>query len=202
MVWHDRDQPEVQSDVADITKAPEMLGSLYSAGHSATLRYDSGTGIVRGSLGHAPHDARHPLRIRSTSPPHPSPSSSATCIRRSRRPSRDRAALSETPPRRINVGGVALLKKHHDRVLALSDLADHHNAGFVLKRERRAMGTWGRGPGAAFRRWLALQAFEMTARYDEAISGYFCWQYADATDVGKHHGPPQRLALRYGANPH
>jgi AICARFT/IMPCHase bienzyme len=42
----------------------------------------------------------------------------------------------------------------------------------------------------------------MTAKYDAAISGYFREQYADAAGGDKLYGPPQRLALRYGANPH
>jgi phosphoribosylaminoimidazolecarboxamide formyltransferase/IMP cyclohydrolase len=77
----------------------------------------------------------------------------------------------------------------------LSDPADY--ADFVK--------AWTEGSGDvgnAFRCRLALKAFEMTARYDEAISGYFREQYADAADGEKRAGPPQRLALRYGANPH
>ena len=50
---------------------------------------------------------------------------------------------------------------------------------------------------------LALKAFEMTAQYDEAISGYFRGQYASAElPTKKLAGPVQRIALRYGANPH
>ena len=56
--------------------------------------------------------------------------------------------------------------------------------------------------GHAIRSKLALKAFEMTAKYDEAISGYFREQYADAAGGERLAGPAQRLALRYGANPH
>jgi phosphoribosylaminoimidazolecarboxamide formyltransferase/IMP cyclohydrolase len=42
----------------------------------------------------------------------------------------------------------------------------------------------------------------MTAKYDAAISGYFREQYADAAGGDKFAGSAQRLALRYGANPH
>jgi phosphoribosylaminoimidazolecarboxamide formyltransferase / IMP cyclohydrolase len=53
------------------------------------------------------------------------------------------------------------------------------------------------------RSMLALKAFEMTATYDEAISGYFREQYASAElPAEKLAGPVQRMALRYGANPH
>lgn len=50
----------------------------------------------------------------------------------------------------------------------------------------------------ALRNRLALKAFEMTAKYDEAISGYFREQYASSAETP----PLQRLLLRYGANPH
>ena len=50
---------------------------------------------------------------------------------------------------------------------------------------------------------LALKAFEMTAQYDEAISGYFREQYTSAElPTKKLAGPVQRIALRYGVNPH
>ncbi len=43
----------------------------------------------------------------------------------------------------------------------------------------------------------------MTAAYDDAISGYFREQYASAELSGeKLAAPVQRMALRYGANPH
>jgi len=50
---------------------------------------------------------------------------------------------------------------------------------------------------------LALKAFEQTAKYDEAISGYFREQYA-STDLSleKQVASVQRMPLRYGANPH
>jgi phosphoribosylaminoimidazolecarboxamide formyltransferase/IMP cyclohydrolase len=80
-------------------------------------------------------------------------------------------------------------------VSVLSDPADY--ADFVK--------AWTEGNGdvgPALRSRLALKAFEMTAKYDAAISGYFREQYADAAGGERHAGPPQRLALRYGANPH
>lgn len=57
--------------------------------------------------------------------------------------------------------------------------------------------------GTAFRSKLALKAFEMTAKYDDAISGYFREQYASAElPADKLAGSVQRMSLRYGANPH
>jgi phosphoribosylaminoimidazolecarboxamide formyltransferase/IMP cyclohydrolase len=77
----------------------------------------------------------------------------------------------------------------------LSDPADY--ADFVK--------AWAEGAGevgAARRSRLALKAFEMTAQYDAAISAYFREQYADAAGGERLAGPAQRIALRYGANPH
>ncbi|KAG6820206.1 Bifunctional purine biosynthesis protein ade10, partial [Arthromyces matolae] len=64
--------------------------------------------------------------------------------------------------------------------------------------------TQGQGDvGQAFRSKLALKAFEQTAKYDDAISGYFREQYASAElPADKLAAPVQRIALRYGANPH
>jgi phosphoribosylaminoimidazolecarboxamide formyltransferase/IMP cyclohydrolase len=86
--------------------------------------------------------------------------------------------------------------KNHERVSVLSDPKDYETF----------LGAWkdGKGDvGQGLRASLALKAFEMTARYDEAISGYFREQYASAElPAEKLAGPVQRIALRYGANPH
>lgn len=99
----------------------------------------------------------------------------------------------------IDIGGVTLLRaaaKNHARVSVLSDPSDY--ATFLKAW------TDGQGDvGQTLRSTLALKAFEMTARYDDAISGYFREQYASA-DLAKENlaGPVQRMSLRYGANPH
>ena len=99
----------------------------------------------------------------------------------------------------IDIGGVTLLRaaaKNHERVSVLSDPADY----------TEFLQSWQSGDGdvgQAIRSKLALKAFEMTSRYDEAISGYFREQYASAELAReKLAGPVQRIALRYGANPH
>ncbi|KAK7466424.1 bifunctional phosphoribosylaminoimidazolecarboxamide formyltransferase/IMP cyclohydrolase [Stygiomarasmius scandens] len=53
----------------------------------------------------------------------------------------------------------------------------------------------------AFRSNLALKSFEMTAKYDEVISGYFREQYAYG-DLPKEKlaGTVQRIPFRYDAN--
>jgi len=94
----------------------------------------------------------------------------------------------------IDIGGVTLLRaaaKNHARVSILSDPADYSE--FVA--------AWP-NVGEGLRARLALKAFESTAKYDAAISGYFREQYATAGEAAPLSGLVQRLPLRYGCNPH
>lgn len=96
----------------------------------------------------------------------------------------------------IDIGGVTLLRaaaKNHERVSILSHPSDYAN---FLKAWKDGQGD----VGQALRSKLALKAFEMTAEYDEAISGYFREQYATGETAVA--GEVQRMPLRYGANPH
>jgi len=98
----------------------------------------------------------------------------------------------------IDIGGVTLLRaaaKNHDRVSVLCSPADY--AAFLAAWRQ---GTGDVGP--AMRSALALKAFEVTAAYDGAISGYFRQQFASAHLGERAPGPVQCLPLRYGANPH
>lgn len=88
----------------------------------------------------------------------------------------------------IDIGGVTLIRaaaKNHTRVTILSDPADYAeflqelDAGEVTEKSRKL---------------YALKAFEHTADYDTAISGFFRKKYAG--------DGVQHLSLRYGANPH
>ncbi|EAS28367.3 bifunctional purine biosynthesis protein ADE17 [Coccidioides immitis RS] len=88
----------------------------------------------------------------------------------------------------IDIGGVTLLRaaaKNHARVTVLSDPNDYPEFLGELKKGEISEKN---------RRLYALKAFEHTADYDEAISGFFRKQYAGEG--------VQHLALRYGANPH
>lgn len=181
-----RDAGLTVEDVADITKAPEMLG-----GRVKTLHPVVHGGILARDI---PSDQQD-LAAQSIAPIsivvcnlYPFTSTIA-------RPGCTLADAVEE----IDIGGVTLLRaaaKNHERVSVLSDPTDY--ADFVK--------TWKEGNGdvgVALRSRLALKAFEMTAKYDVAISGYFREQYADAAGGEKFAGgPAQRLALRYGANPH
>lgn len=88
----------------------------------------------------------------------------------------------------IDIGGVTLLRaaaKNHGRVTILSDPKDYPEflkeleAGEVTEDSRKL---------------YALKAFEHTADYDTAISGFFRKQYAG--------NGLQHISLRYGTNPH
>lgn len=88
----------------------------------------------------------------------------------------------------IDIGGVTLLRaaaKNHSRVTILSDPDDYPEflkelgSGDVSDKSKKV---------------YALKAFEQTADYDNAISGFFRKKYAGDGS--------QYQQLRYGANPH
>jgi phosphoribosylaminoimidazolecarboxamide formyltransferase/IMP cyclohydrolase len=101
----------------------------------------------------------------------------------------------------IDIGGVTLLRaaaKNHGRTSIVCSPSDYDAVIDELKAKGEV--------SDATRKGLALKAFEQTASYDGAISDYFRKQYASldtneqdkaAAGVGY-----QRMALRYGANPH
>ncbi|KIY64009.1 AICARFT/IMPCHase bienzyme [Cylindrobasidium torrendii FP15055 ss-10] len=167
-------------DVADITKAPEMLGGRVKTLHPAVHG-----GILARSI---PSDQKD-LEAQGIAPisivvcnlyPFTETISKPDCTLAN--------AVEE-----VDIGGVTLLRaaaKNHERVSILSDPSDYTT---FLKAWKDGNGDVGQN----LRNSLALKAFTMTAKYDAAISGYFREQYAsgDATEV-------QRLALRYGCNPH
>jgi len=99
----------------------------------------------------------------------------------------------------VDIGGVTLLRaaaKNHARVSILSDPKDYQE---FLDEWKKTQGNIDQKT----RNKLAVKAFEQTAKYDEAISGYFREQYVSADlPEDKLSGPVQRIPLRYGANPH
>ncbi|KAF7297825.1 Bifunctional purine biosynthesis protein ade10 [Mycena kentingensis (nom. inval.)] len=168
-------------DVSDITKAPEMLGGRVKTLHPAVHG-----GILARSI---PSDEAD-LAAQGIAPisivvcnlyPFSSTIAQPNCTLAD--------AVEE-----VDIGGVTLLRaaaKNHARVSVISDPSDY--AQFLA--------AWKSGSGdvgQALRNKLALKAFEMTAQYDDAISGYFREQYASAGNADS----VQRIALRYGANPH
>ncbi|KAJ5105501.1 hypothetical protein NUU61_002848 [Penicillium alfredii] len=88
----------------------------------------------------------------------------------------------------IDIGGVTLLRaaaKNHKRVTILSDPLDYPE--FLKELEAGEI-------TEPSRKQYALKAFEQTADYDSAISGFFRKEYAG--------NGVQQLSLRYGTNPH
>jgi phosphoribosylaminoimidazolecarboxamide formyltransferase/IMP cyclohydrolase len=88
----------------------------------------------------------------------------------------------------VDIGGVTLLRaaaKNHKRVTILSDPTDYPE--FLKELEAGEITD-------ASRKQYALKAFEQTADYDSAISGFFRKEYAG--------NGLKQLSLRYGTNPH
>ncbi|KAF8579911.1 bifunctional purine biosynthesis protein ade10 [Ramaria rubella] len=172
-------------DVANITRAPEMLGGRVKTLHPAVHG-----GILARNI---PSDQQD-LKTNGISP-----ISIVVCNLYPFEDtiSKPTSTLSDAVEE-IDIGGVTLLRaaaKNHERVSVLSDPADYANFLSVLNN--------GNGDvGANLRKSLALKAFEATASYDEAISGYFRQQYASANLGDQLAGPVQCIPLRYGANPH
>ncbi|KAI6124854.1 bifunctional purine biosynthesis protein ade10 [Pisolithus croceorrhizus] len=168
-------------DVSDITKAPEMLGGRVKTLHPA---------VHGGILARSTPSDEQDLEKQGIDKisivvcnlyPFTSTISKPGCTLAD--------AVEE-----IDIGGVTLLRaaaKNHERVSVLSDPKDYDQFLAAYKS--------GQGDvGQSLRNNLALKAFEMTAKYDYAISGYFREQYASSGESG----PVQRMLLRYGANPH
>ncbi|KZT52984.1 AICARFT/IMPCHase bienzyme [Calocera cornea HHB12733] len=173
-------------DVADITKAPEMLGGRVKTLHPA---------VHGGILARAIPSDSADLAAQGIAP-----ISIVVCnLYPFSQTVAQPGCTLDSAVEEIDIGGVTLLRaaaKNHARVSVLSDPGDYaaflaswqHGAGDVGQRLRSA---------------LALKAFEHTASYDEAISGYFREQYASADlPAERLAGKVQRIPLRYGANPH
>jgi phosphoribosylaminoimidazolecarboxamide formyltransferase/IMP cyclohydrolase len=103
----------------------------------------------------------------------------------------------------IDIGGPTMLRsaaKNHSAVTVVTDPADYKELLKELKENDGAT-------TLAFRRRCAAKVFELTSRYDTAISRYFLAEQKGEAAVDKF--PPKyrpsfsfRTALRYGENPH
>lgn len=104
----------------------------------------------------------------------------------------------------IDIGGPAMIRaaaKNHRDVLVVTDPRRYPE--IVARLEE------GFHFDAAFRRRLALEAFAVTAAYDEAIRSYFATASAEGAVETAAQFPErislvgvERVALRYGENPH
>ncbi|KAL2918095.1 bifunctional phosphoribosylaminoimidazolecarboxamide formyltransferase/IMP cyclohydrolase [Polyrhizophydium stewartii] len=169
-------------DVADITKAPEMLGgrvkTLHPAVHGGILArnipQDDADMAARG------YDMID-FVVCNLYPFQQTVAKAGVTIPE---------AVEE-----IDIGGVTLLRaaaKNFVRVSILSDPSDY--AGVIAELS----GSFGASGKAVLseerRKSLALKAFTHTADYDTAISGFFRKEFAGNGD--------RQMFLRYGANPH
>jgi phosphoribosylaminoimidazolecarboxamide formyltransferase/IMP cyclohydrolase len=92
----------------------------------------------------------------------------------------------------IDIGGPAMVRaaaKNHDDVAVLTDPAQYGE--FLQALDSASL-------DAAFRRRLALAAFQHTASYDAAIAAWFAERSAEPLRLEI----PLRQGLRYGENPH
>ena len=104
----------------------------------------------------------------------------------------------------IDIGGPAMVRsaaKNHAHVAVVTDPADY---GAVLDELERNDGRI----GEALRRRLALKAFQLTARYDAAISAWLWEEERSSAPEGEAFPESAALAgrralsMRYGENPH
>ncbi|KAJ3225462.1 bifunctional phosphoribosylaminoimidazolecarboxamide formyltransferase/IMP cyclohydrolase [Chytriomyces hyalinus] len=170
------------SDVADITKAPEMLGGRVKTLHPA---------VHGGILAQSTEKDQTDMKNRQydyidfvVCNLYPFTQTIA----------KDGVTIAEAVEE-VDIGGVTLLRaaaKNHARVTIISDPSDYAAFLTELKANHEKHGS--ASVSEETRKRFALKAFEMTAEYDTAISGYFREQY---TGSGDH-----QLVLRYGANPH
>lgn len=98
----------------------------------------------------------------------------------------------------IDIGGPTMVRaaaKNHERVSIVVDPAQYDEVIAALKSEE--------GITLAQRQRLAMRAFEMTARYDAAISQYLVSQFAENIfEPSYSFGGRLQQTLRYGENPH
>lgn len=104
----------------------------------------------------------------------------------------------QTAIENIDIGGPTMVRaaaKNHERVSIVVDPSQYDEVIAALKSEE--------GMTLAARQRLAMRAFEMTARYDAAISQYLVSQFAeDVFEPSYSIGGRLKQELRYGENPH
>lgn len=173
-----RDAGMTVRDVADITKAPEMLGgrvkTLHPAVHGGILARDIPSD-------NADMAARNYDKIDIVV---------CNLYPFERTVAKENVTVAEAVEE-VDIGGVTLLRaaaKNHARVSILCDPRDYASFIDELKASSSKL------ISDETRKHLALKAFTHTADYDAAISSYFRQTYAGQGN--------QQLALRYGANPH
>jgi|UniRef100_A0A7S4C887 phosphoribosylaminoimidazolecarboxamide formyltransferase/IMP cyclohydrolase len=164
-------------DVADITKAPEMLGgrvkTLHPAVHGGILaRHIPSDETDMSNRGYDFIDF-------------------VICnlyqFKKLLKAKGDAVTIKDAVEE-VDIGGVTLLRaaaKNHERVTVIVDPGDYAR---VLEEVKKNGAT-----SPTLRNELAVKAFTHTADYDTSISGFFRKQYSEGDSV---------RTLRYGMNPH
>ncbi|XP_067928069.1 bifunctional purine biosynthesis protein ATIC-like isoform X2 [Watersipora subatra] len=172
-----RDAEVPVRDVADVTKAPEMLGgrvkTLHPAVHGGILARDIPTD-------HADMDARNFQYVKVVV---------CNLYPFTKTVAAEDVTIAKAVEN-VDIGGVTLLRaaaKNHARVTVLCDPADYCKVTNELQVSNNL------DTSLETREKLALKAFTHTAEYDAAIAQYLRLQYAADEAV---------LSLRYGMNPH
>ncbi|KAJ0178903.1 hypothetical protein K1T71_005678 [Dendrolimus kikuchii] len=164
-------------DVADITKAPEMLGGRVKTLHPA---------VHAGILARLTDSDQADMKRQNFDM-----ISVVVCNLYPFVETISKPGVSlDIAVDNIDIGGVTLLRaaaKNHDRVTILCDHSDYDTVVQELK------GNKSHQTSMKTRQRLALKAFTHTSEYDLAISDYFRKQYA----AGQ-----AQMTLRYGMNPH
>ncbi|KAI9222852.1 bifunctional purine biosynthesis protein [Blastocladiella britannica] len=163
------------ADVAELTKAPEMLG-----GRVKTLHPVVHGGILARDI---------PSDLKDLEDRHIDMIDIVVCnlYPFQKTVAKDGVTIAQAVEE-VDIGGVTLLRaaaKNHARVSIVCDPADYAALLAELKSSGAVSG--------AMRQHLALKAFNQTADYDTAISNYFRQQYS---------ANKAQLTLRYGMNPH
>lgn len=167
-------------DVADITKAPEMLGGRVKTLHPAV----HGGILAR----HIPSDETDMTNRQYEYIDY------VVCnlymFQKLLKAKGDAVTIKDAVEE-VDIGGVTLLRaaaKNHERVTVCVDPNDYSRMFADMKASADGTTTT-----PALRNELALKAFTHTADYDTAISGFFRKQYSEKDTM---------LTLRYGMNPH
>lgn len=104
----------------------------------------------------------------------------------------------QTAIENIDIGGPTMVRaaaKNHERVTIVVDPSQYDDVIAALKSDE--------GITLEMRQRYAMRAFEMTARYDAAISQYLVSQFADSVfEPSYSFGGQLKQTLRYGENPH
>ncbi|KAI8925931.1 cytidine deaminase-like protein [Entophlyctis helioformis] len=169
-------------DVADITKAPEMLGgrvkTLHPAVHGGILARDIPQD--KADMAARGYDMID-FVVCNLYPFQQTVAKAGVTIPE---------AVEE-----VDIGGVTLLRaaaKNFARVSIISDPKDY--AGIIAELDASFKATGRATLPEERRKSLALKAFTHTSDYDTAISAYFRKEFAGNGD--------SQMFLRYGANPH